>query len=147
MKWKLIIFACFLTLIFAVGCSNKAEKLKSKEVGASKPATENSTLKKPEPQPSAPEKPQKLTLDKVKELAKKGDNLSWKDFKSFEGAEVGSGLRIMAYPIDDKYAVTIGGGSEAKPKYIYLNYNNNAEKEKYIDIRHDDVEKFINENK
>jgi len=148
MKWKLIIFSCFLTLMFAVGCSSKAEKLKAKEVSAAKPTTENSTLKKPEPQPSTPEKPQKLTLEKVKELAKKGDNLSWKDFKSFEGKEVGSGLYIMAYPIDDKYAVTIGGGGlESKPKYIYLNYNNNAEKEKYIDIRHDDVEKFINSNK
>jgi len=147
MKWRLIIFSCFLTLMFAVGCSSKGEKLKAKEVSAAKPATESSTLKKPEPQPSAPEKPQKLTLEKVKELAKKGDNLSWKDFKSFEGTAGGSGLRIMDYPIDDKYILTIGGGSEAKPMYIYLIYNNNAEKENRIDIRHDDVDKFINDNK
>ena len=148
MKWKLIILSCFLTLMFAAGCSSKAEKLKAKEVSAGNPATVNPDPKKPEPQPSTPEKPQKLTLEKVKELAKKGDNLSWADFKSFEGKEVGSGLYIIAYPIDDKYAVTIGGGgSEEKPMYIYLIYNNNAEKENRIDIRHDDVDKFIKENK
>jgi len=150
MKWKLLIFACFLALIFAAGCSSKAEKLKSKEVSAAKPATENSTLKKPEPQPSTPEKPQKLTLEKVKELAKKGDNLLWGDFKSFEGTEVGSGLYIMSYTIDNKYNVLVGGSTKVKPVYVKLVYykdkNSGTDNRKMIDIRHDDVEKFIKDN-
>jgi len=150
MKWKLIIFACFLTLIFAAGCSSKAEKLKSKEMSTAKPTTENSTFKKPEPQPSTLQKPQKLTLEKVKELAKKGDNITWQDFESFEGLETGSGLYIMSYTIDDNYYVLVGGSTKMKPVYVKLAYhkdkNNLTENRKMIDIRHDDVEKFLKDN-
>jgi len=150
MKWKLIIFSCFLALIFAAGCSSMAEKHKSKEVSAAKPATENSTLKKPEPQPSTPEKPQKLTLEKVKEISKKGDNISSHDFESFEGVETGSGLYIMRYTIDDNYYILVGGSPKMKPVYVKLIYhkdkNNLTENRKMIDIRHDDVDKFIKDN-
>ncbi len=85
-----------------------------------------------------------LTIEKVKQLSKKGDKLSWEDFEAFNGTEIGSGLYIKTYPIDDKYSLLIGSGSSQKPlMYIYLNNNDN---QKYIDIRYDDIDKFLHKN-
>lgn len=82
-----------------------------------------------------------ITLDKVKELAKKGDDLTWSDFEDYYGVDVGSGLYIMSYAVEGtNYSVSVGGGSlTEKPMYIYLSGNG---KEK-IDIRYDSVEEFL----
>lgn len=94
--------------------------------------------------------PEKLTLEIAQELSSKGDNLSRKDFENYESKEIGSGLYILMYAIDDKYAVLIGGVPDEKPMYIYLTFNYIASKDtdtKRIDIRYDDVEEFINSTK
>lgn len=124
MKWNLFIVACFLTLIFIVGCNNTGKpNIKELNTGKSN----------------------KLTLEIAKKLSIKGDKLSWKDFQTYDGKEIGSGLYIMRYPIDDKYAVLIGGGSiKETPMYIYLVNNDTKGNEKRIDIRYDDIDKFIN---
>jgi hypothetical protein len=51
------------------------------------------------------------------------------------------------YQIDDKFALFIGGVFEEKPMYINLTYDYNAPEGiglKYIDIRYDDVDEFLN---
>lgn len=85
-----------------------------------------------------------LTMDKVKELAKKGDDLTWSDFEAFSGADVGSGLYIMAYHVEGTdYTVAVGGGSlDEKPMYIHLGRVNGN----YIDIRYDSIDDFLNGN-
>ena len=121
MKLKLFIIICFLTLIFTAGCSS-TEMGKTKELKAVK-----SNL---------------LTLETVVDLSKKQDKLSWEDFKSYESKDIGSGLYIKWYPIDNKYELLIGGGSlTEKPMYINL-FNKTTQKS--IDIRREDVAKFIN---
>ena len=115
MKWRLFLVACFLALIFTVGCTNNSKGISNVE----------------EPRTS---KSGKLTLDIVEILSKKGDKLSWEDFKVYDGKEIGSGLYIMLYPIDDNYEILIGGASPNEiPMYIYLV---NKDTEKHIDIRH-----------
>jgi len=122
MKWKLFIVICFLPLIFAIGCKNIGiPNIEEQKTGQSI----------------------KLTLEIVKNLSEKGDKLSWEDFKTYDSKDIGSGLYIMSYPIDDKYELLIGGGSlEMSPMYIRLH---NKDTDQSIDIRHDDIDKFISQ--
>lgn len=84
----------------------------------------------------------KLTLKKVKELAKKGEDLSWSDFERFDHEDIGSGLYIYAFDVDEDYRLLIGGGSpDIKPYYIMLTLK--TDDSEYIDIRTDSVDDFI----
>lgn len=88
-----------------------------------------------------------MTMEDVKKLSKKGDDLSWGDFETYFGHEAGSGLYIMEYPIDNIFSVHIGGGSkEEKPMYIELISIDSNDVKRSIDIRYDDIEKFITES-
>lgn len=84
----------------------------------------------------------KLTIETIKELSQKGEDLTWDDFKDYKGTSIGSGLYILKYDIDDEYCLLIGGGSmEEKPMYIYL--KKVSDSEQHIDIRTDDISDFI----
>ena len=50
-----------------------------------------------------------LTLDDVVFLAEKGDSLTWGDFENYDSQEVGSGLYIVQYPIDELFSLNIYG--------------------------------------
>ncbi len=83
----------------------------------------------------------RLTLDDVVTLSKKGNALSWPDFERYQGWEVGSGLYIMRYEIDELFDVLVGGVPDETPWYIYLRVNNEADDR--IDIRTEDVSTFV----
>lgn len=84
----------------------------------------------------------KLTLEKIIELSHQGQNLSWNDFESYDSKEIGSGLYILRYEIDESYYLLIGGNNpREKPAYIRLIRAGNPEDD--IDIREDNVEEFI----
>ena len=85
-------------------------------------------------------KPGALTMDAVRMLAEKGDALLWEDFADYTGNEIGSGLYIMQYDIDDTYAVLVGGIPNEKPWYIYLC---NRPTEERVDIRYDSIDGFL----
>lgn len=81
-----------------------------------------------------------LTIDKVKELAKKGDDLTWSDFEEFSGMDVGSGMYIMVYPVEGTdYRVTVGGSPDRKPMYIHFGKGDGN----YIDLRKDSIDEFL----
>lgn len=86
-----------------------------------------------------------LTLDDVIRLSQKGEALTWSDFAQYEYTDVGSGLYIHRYQIDDMFQLSIGGVPESPPLYMVLDYAANADANLYlsIDIRTEDVEKFI----
>ena len=83
----------------------------------------------------------RLTLDDVVTLSQKGDALTWSDFERYQGREVGSGLYIMRYEIDELFDVLVGGVPDETPWYIYLRANNEADDR--IDIRTEDVSTFV----
>ena len=83
----------------------------------------------------------KLTLDDVVMLSQKGDALSWSDFERYQGREIGSGLYIMRYEIDELFDALVGGVPDETPWYIYMRVNNEADDR--IDIRTEDVSTFI----
>jgi len=80
-----------------------------------------------------------MTLKDVVELAKKGNDLDWADFKDYNGRDIGSGLYIWEYKLEDGYVLDVGGDVMKKPLYILLSHND----EKGIDIRTDDVKEYI----
>lgn len=87
-----------------------------------------------------------LTIDNIKILVStKGKELTYQDFKNYVQLDVGSGLLIMSYPIDNDYYLLLGTqGQDEVPMYIHLmTYNN----DNYIDIREADIDEFINANK
>ena len=84
-----------------------------------------------------------ITLDDVRRLAQKGAALSWDDFDTYQGMDIGSGLYIMQYVIDDVFDVLVGGASpEEEPWYIHLR---NRDINAWVDIRTDDVNGFLAE--
>ncbi len=88
-----------------------------------------------------------LSLEDVKSLSEKGKDLTWSDFEGFSYVETGSGLYIRSYTIDGRFSLAIGGtGTDTEPMYIYLCAPDGSAG-KFIDIRQDDVEQFIEENK
>lgn len=90
-----------------------------------------------------------LTLETVKELAQKGETLSWSDFEQYSHKDIGSGLYIYLYDIDENYCLVIGGGNtQSAPMYIRLVFRA-ADSEfiddgEYIDIRTESIDDFIN---
>ena len=83
-----------------------------------------------------------LTIDIVKELSKKGSALDWKDFEEYKGRDVGSGLYIWEFTLEDGYVLDVGGTIDKKPLYILLSHDD----DKGIDIRTDDVEKYLSDS-
>ena len=82
-----------------------------------------------------------LTLDTVIELSAKGEALTWSDFESYESTDIGSGLYIYSYEIDETFALWIGGVPDYPPMYMRL--LTKADTDTYIDIRTDDVQAFV----
>ncbi len=84
---------------------------------------------------------QKLTLDDVVTLAQKGEALTWSDFESYAGQDIGSGIHLMQYKIDDTYTLKVGGGHlDVPPEFITLESADGRS----IDIRTEDVSAFLN---
>lgn len=93
---------------------------------------------------AAPNGTEQLTVEAVRELAKKGEELAWSDLEPYPYEDVGSGLVIRLYPVDSSCSLMVGGGSpEQKPLYIRLVSNQNSEQ--YIDIRTGDIDAFLKE--
>lgn len=81
-----------------------------------------------------------LTLDEVRALAEKGDALTLEDLDGYLCTDVGSGLYVYRYPIDDTYELLVSTGSpDEKPLRVLLQ---SADGES-IDIREDGLDAFL----
>ena len=88
-----------------------------------------------------------LNIERVIRLAEnKGEELTWDDFKMYNARETGSGLYILVYDIDEDFELLIGGSSPASSP-MYISLVTKADRGNFIDIRTEDVEKFISENR
>lgn len=83
-----------------------------------------------------------LTMEKVKALVQKGENLGWREFAIYPHKDIGSGLYVYRYEIDENYYVLIGGASQEEPP-MYIRLVSAKDSEKYIDIRTERIEDFI----
>ncbi len=84
-----------------------------------------------------------ITLDQVRELAKKGDALTMEDFKAFKGVDTGStpGYHITEYGVEGGYRLIVETGGEGLDRVniesIWLSSAG------VVDIRYNDVDQFV----
>lgn len=82
-----------------------------------------------------------LTLEDVRTLSVKGNNLTWSDLDDFTYTEIGSGLYIRLYPMAGPYTMHVGGaGPSGGILYANLLCSYFGEG---VDIRTGDVEAFL----
>lgn len=85
-----------------------------------------------------------LTLEDVITLSAKGTDLTWEDFVPYACRDVGSGLYICRYEIDDIFHLLVGDGKlTGTPMYIRLKLNDG---DAYADVTKDDIAAFIREH-
>ena len=95
-----------------------------------------------------PEKP-RMTLDDVRELSKKGMQLTWEDLAPYAGEDVGSGLYIYHFPIDEQYLLSVSGDkrSGTPRRALLIRADESGEfapvGKRSIDIRIYDVDAFL----
>ena len=61
-----------------------------------------------------------LTREDLLTLAQRAEELDWTDFAPYQSTEVGSGLYILRFEIDEDYYLMIGGVPQESPWYIRL---------------------------
>lgn len=94
----------------------------------------------------------KLTLEEVLTLSEKSMAITWEDLAEYSYNDVGSGLFVCSYEIDETFYLQLTGGSmHGTPMSICL-YAKNGESEEYVNIRRtyaDEhiVEEFIAKHK
>lgn len=84
-----------------------------------------------------------LTLANVRELARKGDNLDFEDFKDFKGADFSSNFnyRIMGYGVEGGYRLIVRtDGKQIDSANLESTWESGGSG---IDIRYSDVDEFI----
>ncbi|HOH87275.1 dockerin type I repeat-containing protein [Ruminococcus sp.] len=86
------------------------------------------------------EEGEKMTLDDVIELSKKGNALTLNDLAKFKGVIAGSGIFILEYDLGNGYTLMVGSMTLEKIDYARLKYSGS---ENFIDIRTDDVKEYI----
>ncbi len=80
-----------------------------------------------------------MTLDDVRELAKKGEELDWADFEDFKCHDASTCIRCWQFDLGDGFELEIGGSDGAKPDFILLSYYSFDT----CDVRKEDVGAFI----
>ena len=110
------------------------------------------SVKNPSEPPVMNPHEEQLSLAEVRQLAEKGEDLSWDDFGQYKHEDIGSGLHVFLYDIDENYCLLIGGGdTQSAPLYIRLVFkasnSNFIDDGEYIDIRTESIENFINSQK
>lgn len=85
-----------------------------------------------------------ITVNDIIRLSKKGEELTWSDFKNYEYTDIGSGLYVWEFKIENKSSkLKIGGGNlEEKPDYITYLVGNGAA----FDIRIQNIEWLLQED-
>lgn len=83
----------------------------------------------------------RMTRDDLISLGEKGAALTPEDLEGYIYTEIGSGLYIRAYSIDEMFTLTVGYVDPEEIFYAYLSANDGTGET--IDIRYSDVKGFI----
>ena len=85
-----------------------------------------------------------LSMETVKDLAKRyTQDLTWEHFSAYDSESVGSGLRILHYPIPDSPYCLIIGGTYFDETPLYIRLVLVSDHSRYIDIRYEDIDAFL----
>lgn len=105
----------------------------------------NGSVEKMYEAPSAsPYDPQAMTLEDVRDLAKKGDGLLFEDFEKYKGGNASSSLDyyIMVYNVEGGYRLIVRSNQSGKPDSVDLERVLESGGSG-IDIRYGDIDKFL----
>ncbi|MBQ6180605.1 MAG: hypothetical protein IJK31_02830 [Ruminococcus sp.] len=100
------------------------------------------TEETPDITPEIPDGKRMMTKDDIKKLSSIGMKLTVADFDKFIGTDIGSGIYIMKYEIediDDEYLLVGSDGLSQEPIYVKLRRYDGTE----IDIRTEEFRKMI----
>lgn len=87
----------------------------------------------------------RISLNDIIILSQYGYDLHWSDFEDYSYMEIGSGLYIRVYEINEMYELRIGGtDTDSDPMYIYLALADDLDTR--IDIRDGGVTEFLEQN-
>ena len=98
-----------------------------------------------------PEEPkQELTIDELKVIAEKGEDIWWSDFEPYvQFSEYGSGILNRSYLVEDKYLLTVSGWPDSYISSIRLStaikVGESTEGYREIDIRTESIDDFLKE--
>ena len=127
------LLACVMLALFFVGCTSDHNENQS----AGQPSTGETLSGLIE---VAIPNLNMATLKSLVEIC--GKDLTWDTFAPYWNKNVGSGLYILRYPIDEDYCLVISGASmEEPPDKIILEALHSPEN--YIDIRTESIDDFI----
>ncbi|MBQ8123313.1 MAG: hypothetical protein IJ170_08410 [Ruminococcus sp.] len=82
-----------------------------------------------------------MTLEDVAELSKKGTDLTWADLSGFKGEEVGSGIMILKYDLEEDLWLIVGGLPDDGIYFADLTMDVYR---RGIDIRTEDISEYLN---
>lgn len=91
------------------------------------------------------EEKRNLTIDELKIIAEKGENMSMSDFEKFYCISMGSGIKTTIYPIEGRYQLTIMGWDSIEDIRLstVVTEGGNTYDYKEIDIRTESINEFI----
>lgn len=94
--------------------------------------------------PVAASRLESLTLEDVRTLAQKGDELVFEDFQQYEGVNAGSSMDyyIMVYNVEGSYRLIVRSNQSGKPDSVSLE-NIWESSGSGIDIRYEDIDEFL----
>ena len=98
---------------------------------------------------SSEEPKRELTIDELKVIAEKGENILWSDFEPYiYHFRAGSGIITTSYLIGEEYILTIAGWPDAYISSIRLStavkVGESTDEYREIDIRTESIDDFIN---
>ena len=89
---------------------------------------------------------ERLTIEKLIEILNEEDGVTWSDFENYRSDDVGSGLYILRFFLEDRgYLLTVSGVSpdpDAEPQKLVLHYIT-ADEELECDLLNGDLAEFL----
>ncbi len=91
------------------------------------------------------EEKRNLTIDELKIIAEKGENMSMSDFEKFNCISMGSGIPTTVFPIEGGYQLTIMGKDSIEVIRLstVVTEGGNIDDYREIDIRTESIDEFI----
>ncbi len=90
----------------------------------------------------------RLSIENLIEILSSEDGVTWSDFENYRSEDIGSGLYILRFFLEDRgYLLTVSGVStdpDAEPQKLVLHYIT-ADEELECEIGKDDLTAFLNE--
>ncbi|WP_303837861.1 dockerin type I repeat-containing protein, partial [Ruminococcus flavefaciens] len=128
----------------ALDLDNVSFEVKVVDNAATSDTTASPSTKPVKNDPTMLKGTKEMSLDDVKEIAKKKKNITWSDFADFNGEwnATDTYTQMCRFELEDGYYLLVEGNPPEAPEIIRLYHKDDPN---FIDLRYHSVEKFIDE--